>query len=61
MGVSLKKFYSVGVPASNRILNFCPASVYRPSDISTPITFKEHPILLKLGAFYKNLLKMHPI
>ena len=29
--------------------------------ISIPISYKKHPILLKLDAFYSNLLKIHPI
>ena len=29
--------------------------------VSIPILKEKHPILLKLGAFYHNLLKIHPI
>ena len=52
----------VDVPAEPRkfeflYINFLPN--YPP--ISIPFSIEKHPILPKLGAFYNNLLKTHPI
>ena len=62
-GVLSSKLY-VDVPTGPRKLNF----LYRPTNflhnhppISIPFSKERHPLLLKLGAFHHNLLKLHPI
>ena len=60
-GVTSPKSY-VDVPAKPRksdflYTNFSPN--YPP--INIPFSIEKHPILPKLGAFYNNLLKIHPI
>ena len=52
----------VDVPASPRKFYFLNTNFppnYPP--ISIPVLIEKHLILLKLGAFYNNLLKIHPI
>ena len=56
-----------GVLFSNRVCGFaCRTCFSKPIShnyppVSIPISKEKHPILLKLGAFYHNLLKVHPI
>ena len=57
-----KCMWMCDVPAGVRnfdfhYIKFCP---HLPQ-INIPILYKKHPILLKLGAFYHRLLKIHPI
>ena len=52
------KILYVDAPAGLWNFDFCFA--YLPP-ISIPISYKNHPILLKLGIFYHNLLKKDPI
>ena len=60
-GLLLPKSY-VDVPAEPQKPDFLYtnfSSDYPP--ISLPFSIEKHPILPKLGAFYNNLLKIHPI
>ena len=60
-GILSPKSY-VDVPAELRKSDFLYSNFlpnYPP--ISVPFSIEKHPILPKLGAFYHNLLKIHPI
>ena len=60
-GVLSPKLY-VDVPARPQKLDFLYTNfLHNYPPISTPFWKENHPICLKLGAFYHNLLKIHPI
>ena len=60
-GLLLPKSY-VDVPAEPQKSDFlCTNFLPNCPPISKPFSIDNHPILLKLGAFYNNLLKIHPI
>ena len=62
MGRVIRKILYVDVACQTfKILTFAIPNFVHLPPINIPILYKKHPILLKLGALYHHLLKIHPI